>query len=208
MRYLRTTIPAVIGLMAGMQLAHAQSISAYYSVGTATDSSSNTQIDTFGTGIPFTTPKMGGLTSDIGGLFMFSKHVGASADLSWRDTSAAYAGLNYRPFFYNFDAVYEPIKTKRFVPELRAGLGGVNLSYSYNSTYCDQFAGCSNSTQPVESSHHFQVDMQAAARIYMTNHIFLRPAVEAHYVNNFFQFGSNWVPSASVGIGYTFGSVE
>jgi hypothetical protein len=194
--------------MSGMPLVQAQSISAYYSVGTATDSSSSQQIDTFGTGLPFTTPKLGGLTSDIGGLFMFSKHFGASADLSWRDSSAAYAGLNYRPFFYNFDAVYEPIKTRRVVPELRAGLGGVNLSYSYNSTACDPFMGCSSSTQPVESSHHFQVDMQAAARVYFTNHLFLRPAVEAHYVNNSFQFGSNWVPSASIGIGYTFGNPE
>jgi hypothetical protein len=208
LRYLRTVFPVFMGLVAGMPLVHAQSISAYYSVGTATDSSSNTQIDTFGTGIPFTTPKLAGLTSDIGGLFMFSKHLGASADLSWRDSSAAYAGLNYRPFFYNFDAVYEPIKTKRVVPELRAGLGGVNLSYTYSSTACDPLVGCSSSTQPVESSHHFQVDMQAAARVYFTNHLFLRPAVEAHYVNNFFQFGSNWVPSASIGIGYTFGSVE
>jgi hypothetical protein len=208
MRSLLTTIPVFIGLIAGMPLVHAQSISAYYSVGTATDSSSGQQIDTFGTGTPFTTPKMGGLTSDIGALWMFSKHLGASADLSWRDSSAAYAGLNYRPFFYNFDAVYEPVRAKRVVPELRAGLGGMDLSYTYNSTLCDAFAGCSNSNQPVESSHHFQVDMQAAARVYFTNHLFLRPAVEAHYVNNFFQFGSNWVPSASIGIGYTFGNPE
>ncbi len=208
MKYIRTGIPVFLALIASMPLVDAQSISAYYSVGTSTDSSSNRQIDTFGTGSPFTSPKMGGLTSDIGGLFMFSKKFGASADLSWRDSSAAYAGLNYRPFFYSFDGVYEPIKTKRIVPEIRAGLGGVNLSYSYNSTLCDALVGCQNSNQPVESSHHFQVDMQAAARIYFTNHLFVRPAVEAHYVPNFFQFGSNWVPSASVGIGYTFGSVE
>jgi hypothetical protein len=79
-------MPIFMGLVAGMPLVHAQSVSAYYSIGSATDSSSKTQIDTFGTGIPFTTPKMGGLTSDIGGLFMFSKHLGASADLSWRDS--------------------------------------------------------------------------------------------------------------------------
>jgi hypothetical protein len=196
--------------MAGMQLANAQGgpVSLYYGVGTATDSSSNQQIDTFGTGIPFTSPKLGGLTSDIGGLFMFSKHIGVSADLDWRDTRAAYAGLNYRPFFYNFDAVYEPVKTKRVVPEIRVGLGGVNLGYSYSSTACDQFAGCATSNQSVESSHHFQVDMQAAARIYLTNHLFLRPAVEAHFVNNFFQFGSDWVPSASMGIGWSFGNPE
>jgi hypothetical protein len=195
-------------LAASMPFAHAQNFSVYYSAGTMIDSSSNQRIDTFGTGIPFTTPKLTGLTSDIGASLMFSKHFGASADLSWRDSSAAYAGLNYRPFFYNFDAVYQPVKSKRFVPELRAGLGGVDLSYSFNQTLCDQFVGCSSSNQPVESSHHFQVDMQAAARIYFLDHLFVRPAVEAHYVNNFFQFGSNWVPEYSVGIGYTFGSPE
>jgi hypothetical protein len=207
LKYIRFIVP-FIGIAAGIQLAQAQSFNAYYGVGTAIDTSSKQQIDTFGTGIPFTTPKLGGLTSDIGASFMFSKHFGAAADLSWRDSSAAYAGLNYRPFFYNFDAVYEPVKSKRIVPELRAGLGGVNLSYSFNQQACDAFVGCSSSNQPVESSHHFQVDMQAAARIYFTNHLFVRPAVEAHYVNNFFQFGSNWVPQYSVGVGYSFGRPE
>jgi hypothetical protein len=32
--------------------------------------------------------------------------------------------------------------------------------------------------------------------------------VEAHWVDNFSQFGSNWVPQYSMGIGYTFGSRE
>ena len=188
--------------------AQAGSANVYYSVGTATDSSSNQQIDTFGTGFPYTTPKLGGLTSDVGASFMFMKHLGVGADLGWRDTKAAYAGLQYRPLFYNFDAIYQPVRTKRIAPELRAGLGGVNVNYSYSSTSCDAFAGCSTSNQTVESSHHFQVHMEAAARIYFTNHLFLRPAVEAHYVNNFFQFGSNWVPQYSMGIGYSFGNAE
>lgn len=198
----------ILTMVAAAALAQAQSASVYYGLGTATDSSSNQQIDTFGTGSPYTTPKMAGLFSDIGGTFMFSKHVGLGADLDWRNTKAAYAGLNYRPMFYNFDAVYSPGKTKHFVPELRGGLGGVNVAYSYTSTACDAFTGCSTSNQYLESAHHFQVHMGVAARYYVTNHVFLRPAVEAHWVNNFSQFGSNWVPQLSMGVGYSFGSVE
>ena len=199
---------SILALFALIPLAYGQSASVYYGLGTAIDSSSNQQIDTFNTGSPYTTPKMAGLFSDIGGNFMFSKHYGVGADLDWRNAQAAYAGLNYRPFFYNFDAVVQPGKTKHFVPEVRAGLGGVNVRYSLSQSQCDPFGGCNTSNQYLESAHHFQVHMGLAARYYVTNHVFLRPAVEAHWVNNFSQFGSNWVPQYSMGIGYSFGSVE
>lgn len=210
MKLIHTCIPALAGFLVSIPGAFAQGgpVNVYFGLGTATDSSSNQQIDTFGTGSPYTTPKMAGLFGDIGGSFMFSKHYGLGADLDWRTTKAAYAGLNYRPYFYNFDAIVEPGKTKHFVPELRAGLGGVNVSYSYSSTTCDAFAGCNTSNQYVESARHFQVHMEAAARYYLTDHIFLRPSVEAHWVNNFTQFGSNWVPQVSLGVGYSFGSGE
>lgn len=210
MKTIRVSILALSGILAAIPAAHAQqgTINAYYSVGTATDSSSNQQIDTFGTGSPFTTPKLGGLFSDIGASIGLTNHWGIGGDLSWRDSRAAYAGLQYRPLFYNFDAIYTPGKSKRFVPEFRGGLGGVSVGYSFNQTLCDQFVGCSTANQGVESSHHFQVHMEVAARYYVHKNLFLRPAVEAHYVNNFFQFGSNWVPQYSMGIGYTFGNRE
>ena len=208
MKFIRITAPVLL-LFGAIGAAHAQSqLNVYFGLGTATDSSSDQKIDTFNTGNPYTTPKMAGLFSDIGASFMFSKHYGLGGDFDFRNSQAAYAGLNYRPSFYNFDAIVEPGKTKRFVPELRGGLGGVNVSYSYSSTACDPFAGCSTSNQYVESAHHFQVHMEAAARYYMTEHLFLRPAVEAHWVNNFSQFGSNWVPQYSLGIGWSFGSRE
>jgi hypothetical protein len=47
--------------------------------------------------------------------------------------------------------------------------------------------------------------MSVAVRIYATSHIFFRPAVDGHWVNNFFQFGSNWVPEYSLGVGYSLG---
>jgi hypothetical protein len=114
--------------------------------------------------------------------------------------------LNYRPLFYDFNGIWQPMRTSRFVPEIQAGVGGVNLRYSYNSTNCDQFTGCTTSNTFLESSNHFQAHFGVAARMYVTPHVFVRPAVDAHWVNNFFQFGSNWVPEYSVGVGYTFGA--
>ncbi|MGD1073466.1 MAG: hypothetical protein ABSB15_25425 [Bryobacteraceae bacterium] len=208
LKIIRIAAPVLMVLTAGMQFASAQQFNGYYSVGTTVDSSSNTQIDTFGTGSPFTTPRMGGLFSDFGASFMATKQFGAGADISWRDTQGAYAGLNYRPLFYNFDGIYQPVKTKRFAPELRLGLGGVHLGYSLNQTACNSFTGCSTATEGVGSSEHFQMHAEVAARFYVTNHIFVRPAVEAHWVNDFFQFGSNWVPQYSIGVGYSIGGGE
>jgi hypothetical protein len=73
------------------------------------------------------------------------------------------------------------------------------VRYSFDDqTACDRVPGCPEST-------HFQVHMGVAARFYVADHIFLRPAVDVHYVNNFSEFGSNWVPQYSIGVGYGFG---
>jgi len=202
---LQQAICVSIGLFIGAQLSMAQSANIFFGAGTAIDSSSNQQIDTFGTGSPFTTPRMTGTFLDLGSSVLFTKHFGVGADVSWRAAHGAYAGLLYRPMFYNFDGVWEPISTKRFEPEIHAGLGGMHIGYTFNQTECDQFAGCETSSQTVETASHFQVHGAIAARFYLTDHVFVRPAIDAHYVNNLFQFGSNWVPEYSLGVGYSFG---
>jgi len=203
-------IPALLAAVAGIHSAAAQTPQAnvYFGMGTSTDSSAGRVIDTFNTGNPYTTPKLAGLFSDLGASVMLTRHYGVGGDISWRTSSAAYAGLSYRPLFYNIDGVYTPVKTKRFEPELRLGLGGTRIGYSIRQSNCDAFAGCSTSNQFVESSNHFQVHGAAAARFYVTNHAFIRPAFDLRYVNNFYQFGSNWVPQYSVGIGWSFGRGE
>ena len=193
------------GLFPAAQLSMAQNVNVYFGVGTATDSSSNQQIDTFATGVPYTTPKLGGSFLDVGGTTLFSEHFGVGADVSWRATHAAYTGLNLMPIFYDLDGVWQPMKTKHFEPEIHAGLGGMKLAYSYSQTACNPLSGCSTSSQSVTSSSHFQLHFSAAARFYLTDHVFLRPAVDGHYVANLFQYGSNVVPEYSLGLGYSFG---
>jgi hypothetical protein len=186
--------------------AHAQSFDAYFGVGTAQDKAANLSSDTFGDGTLYGGTRMGGLFGTYGGDFMFSKHFGVGAESSFRFSQGDYAGLGYRPTFYDFNGVWLPLSgSRRVVPEIQAGVGGANLSYYESSTYCDQFVGCSTSNQLLESSHHFQVHFGAGVRIYAVGGLYVRPQFDVHWVNNFYQFGSGWVPEYSAVVGYSFG---
>jgi len=196
------------GLIASCSLVSAQQANVFIGAGTAIDSSSHQAIDTFGTGDFINTPRLGGLFLNLGGSFMFTNHFGAGAEINWRAGQGDYVGLNYRPIFYDFNGIWQPIKTKRFVPEIQAGLGGVAVNFSANQTQCDQFAGCNTFNIGSESSTHFQTHFGVAARLYATPHIFIRPAVDVHWVNNFFQFGSGWVPEYTIGVGYSIGGEQ
>jgi hypothetical protein len=206
MRLSNTTIALCVGLLAGAPLVLAQGFqtNVYFGLGTATDSSNGQSLNLLGTGT-FNTPKVTGLFADAGGSFMFTPHFGAGADFSWRAGQGNYAGVNYRPFFYDFNGIWQPIKTKRIVPEIQAGIGGVRVGFSATSASCDPLTGCSTVSLGSESSSHFQTHFGVAARLYATPHIFVRPAVDVHWVDNFFQFGSDWVPEYSLGVGYSFG---
>jgi len=206
MKLSSSTLALCVGFIAGAPLMMAQGPQAnvYIGLGTAMDSSNGESLNPLGTGFA-TTPEMTGLFATVGGGFMLTNHFGAGAEINWRAGSGDYAGLNYRPVFYDFNAIWQPIKTKRFVPEVQAGIGGVHVGFTANQTECSEIVGCSTVSLGSESSSHFQVHMALAARLYLTPHIFLRPAVDAHWVNNFFQFGSNWVPEYTMGLGYSFG---
>lgn len=198
---LSTVAILCVGVVIPVQTVRAQEVAAYLGLGSAYASSNGNQIDTFGDGTLYKSPHLVGLFAELGASVFFNKHVGVGAELSWRPSEGDYAGLLYRPSFASFDAIYRPSKgsTKRFSPELRAGIGWARVRYDFgDQASCDQVPGCPDTT-------HFQVHLGAATRWYLNDHIFLRPAVDVHYVHNLFEFGSNWVPQYSVGIGYSFG---
>lgn len=207
MKLIRTAIPLLSLFLFSIGLANAQSgLDAYFGVGTASASSSNVGTDTFGDGRIFFTPKMGGVFGKAGADLMLTPHFGIGGEADFRFAQGAYAGLNYRPIFYDFNGIWHPIvRSKRVVPEFQAGIGAVNLKFFYPQSYCDIFAGCSSSNTFLESSNHFQTHLSAAVRFYVTDHVFFRPQIDARWVNNFFQFGSSWVPEYSASIGYSFG---
>ena len=207
-KLVRSLLPIAFVMFAGASLSQAQTgLDVFVGVGTAQDSSSGAQIDTYGTGNPFTTPALAGVFGRVGADYMFRPWIGAGAETDWRFSQGGYAGLGYRPLFYDFNVVFTPTagKNRRIVPEFQAGIGGTKLSFFENATYCDAFAGCSSSNAEVESSNHFQTHLSAGIRFYATRHLFIRPQIDAHYVDNFFQFGSNWVPEYGASVGWSFG---
>ncbi len=159
------TLAVCFGVLAGAPFMVAQTPQAnvYFGLGTATADSNGQAIDTFGTGNYVNTPKINGLFLNLGGSMMLTPHWGAGAEVNWRAGAGDYAGLNYRPIFYDFNGVWQPIKTSRFVPEIQGGIGGVAVRFTENQTACDAFVGCQTYNLGSESSSHFQAHASVAA---------------------------------------------
>jgi hypothetical protein len=201
-------IPVALLSLALVVPASAQAgLDVFAGVGTTVLGSNGQSIDTFGDGLLYNTPRMTGAFGKFGGNFMVTPHFGLGAETDFRFSQGDYAGLNYRPLFYDFNGIWLPTahRLKRVVPELQAGLGGVNVKFYDSQSFCNAFTGCSSSNNFIDSSNHFQVHLEAGVRFYATPHLFVRPNVDVHYVNNFFQFGSNWVPEYGASVGWSFG---
>jgi hypothetical protein len=207
-KFLRSGLPIAFALCVTSGLANAQSgFDVFFGAGTAMDSSSHQAIDTFGTGNPYTTPAMGGAFGKAGADFFFKPQFGVSAETDFRFSQGAYTGLTYRPTFYDFNGVWRPMlgRFHHIEPIIQAGVGGMNLKFYESSNSCDALAGCSSSSTYLEGANHFQVHMSAGLRLYANHHLFIQPQVDAHYVDNLFQFGSNWVPEYGASVGWSFG---
>ncbi len=200
---LRTGVSLLFVTLFCAALANAQSkADVYFGMGTARDTSTGQFIDTFGTGTALPTPDLGGVFGTIGGGFMLTPHFGVGGEVSFRFKQADYAGLNYRPIFYDFNGIFAPgVGKRRIVPELQGGIGGATLRFYDPSSQQCGFNGC---TTAIGSSNHFQVHAGAGLRLYVTQNIFVRPTFDLHWVHNFTEFGKSYVPEYTLAVGYTF----
>ncbi len=212
------TIPIlVLFLLAGVKQASAQGFSAYFGVGTAQDGAATNSgcpphqvVDNFE---PAPTcegaPVMGGTFGVFGADFMFSPHLGVNGEYAFRFAQAPYlpdVGLNVRPQFYDFNAVYQPTTgTKRVVPVLEGGIGGSKISLYVTQSGCSS-GFCVNPSQAVATSNHFQIHGAIGVKLYVKSDIFIKPQVDLHWVPNLDQqYSSNFVPQYTISVGYTFG---
>ena len=201
------TAPLLLVLLLGSAgVASAQGLNAYFGVGTAQDSSNGQSYDFIngGAGPFFKAPKMTGTFGVFGAQFMIFKHLGVGGEYSVKFSQGDYAQLGYRPSFYDFNAIYQPFtESKTFVPEFEGGIGGATVHLYFNQAYC--VVTCQNVSTPVQNENHFQLHGSAAVRIYVKGNIFIRPAVDLHFMTSYPEFGSKLVPQYTVAIGYSFG---
>jgi len=146
----------------------------------------------------------------FGADYMLREHLGFNAEYAFRFAQASYlpeAGLNARPAFYDFNAVYQPGPShSRIVPALTGGVGGAKVSLYFNQQACAISNVCNSQSQFIGSANHFQVHGAVGVKIYVTPALFIKPQFDAHYVHNLDQqYERNFVPMYTVSVGYTFG---
>lgn len=149
-------------------------------------------------------PKLGGgLYPNAGGDLIFLPfNLGIGAQVSWRASQTNYFGVGARPVFYDFSLVWQPVKPGSTIrPDFNLGLGAENLRY-YNGTFtCGSFTGCTNHV----SSNHLILTAGVGVKVYITDHIFLRPAVDYYNIRHNFDYAVPSAWQAGISIGYTLG---
>ena len=227
MRRISRYLPLLSVLFCGVQLASAQSaFNLNLGVGAIQDKASAGQVDqtlnTCTTGDLYgpcvSSPALSGATIGVGGDVMLWKKFGIGAEAAFQpakqtyvnlNASAAASGLNSlavqsRMTLFDVNGIYQPVNTKRAAFKLEGGIGGANLKF-YESGSSSSVLGNQNSSQYLASTNHFQVHGGVGVEIYLTDHIFIRPQFDVHYVRNLTQFGSNLVKTEMVWLGYNWG---
>jgi hypothetical protein len=176
-----------------------------FGVGTAHAKSSNELIDTFGDGQLFRTPALKGPFLGFGGAVLLTQRYGFGLDYTLQPHKPDYAGLQARTSFFDVHGIYQPISTSRAALQLKGGIGLANVRFYYTQEGCSGFTGCSSQSQFLDSSNHFQLSGGVGVKVYLTDKVFVRPQLDLRYVPNFFQFGTNFVPGATVWVGYSLG---
>ena len=152
------------------------------------------------------TPGLGGFFLGLGGDVMLWKHFGVGAEVNLQPAKSDYGPLQYRQTFYDFNGIYAPVNEKRMQLQLQGGIGGARTGFSFAQNSCVGTAVCSNVSQPVANANHFQMHAGVGVQFFLTEHLFIRPQFDLHYVPNFTQqFGSNAVPEGTIWVGYNFG---
>jgi len=142
----------------------------------------------------------GGAYPGFSGDVLFFHNMGIGAEVYWKASQSDYAGqgFNYRPLFYDINAVYAPKLAPHAYLELVGGIGALSTRF-YTGTVCGIY-NCSN----YQSSNHFDADFGAGLKLYPTHNFFIRPEARFYLINNNLEFSSNHATRYGVSIGYTF----
>jgi hypothetical protein len=192
---------ACVALALTSSLAHAQRIDAAVGVGAilAPGASSANSSET-------PVSLSGGLYPGLSGDVIFWHNLGIGAEIFWRASQGSNydgnKGVNYRPFFYDFNAVYSPKLAKHTYLELVGGLGGLDSRF-YE---CPDFDCNLGNSTAVSSFTHFDVDFGGGIKFYAKRGIFIRPEARYYFIRNDTNFSSNHAARVGISIGYTFGS--
>lgn len=231
MRRISCYLPLLFVLPCCISLASAQSaFDLNIGFGAIHDSASSTQVDqnmnpctTAGGYVPVTpcvsTSSLSGLLMGFGGDLMLKKKLGVGMEVAFQpgkqtyipnlSTLAAEEDVNTftiqsRMTLYDFNGIFQPISNKKVDVKIQGGIGGANLKF-YENVSSSSVLGNANESQYAQSANHLNVHGGVGVDVFVTDHIFVRPEVNIHYVPNLTQYGSNMVITGMVWVGYSWG---
>jgi hypothetical protein len=162
----------------------------------------------------------------FGGDLMLKKHFGVGMDVSFQPGKETYVpnlsvlaaadgyntfAIQNRMILFGFNGIYQPISTKKVQLKLQGGIGGADLRF-YENVSSSSGLGSSNQSAPVPiSGDHFQVHGGVGVDIFVTDHIYIRPQFDVHYIPGGMTaegrglFGSSAVLTGMVWVGYSWG---
>ena len=133
---------------------------------------------------------------------IFKNHFGYNAEFSFRYHKGIYNNFQeYRPYLYDFNALYGRRVAKKTTAELMAGAGGQTTLFYNLSGSCGYSSGCAARV----NSTHFLMHVGGGISYNVWRNFFVRP--EAHYyriINNTTDFHSDNVLRLGASVGYTF----
>lgn len=140
----------------------------------------------------------GGVYPAFGADVILVHNLGFGGNVAWRATQGNYQDIvNYRPIFYDFNAVYAR-KITRVGFALQGGIGAQSTRF-YVAPSCG--INCTNFV----SSNHFMGHLGGALRLYITPSIYVAPEIHEYFVHNNVEFTSGNVTRYAINIGVTLG---
>jgi len=114
--------------------------------------------------------------------------------------------LQYRQHFIDFNGIWSPINTKKVSLRIIPGVGDAKFGIAYSVTSCVTTSICSSYAQPYPSANHFDIHGGIGVQVFVTDHIYIQPEFDYHYVPNLKQeFNSDSVIGGMVRVGYSWG---
>ncbi len=185
------------GLAAFSSFAEAQRIDIGFGVSTSIAPSANA-----------TEPSLsGGAFPGFSGDVLFWHNLGFGAEVFWRASQSnafeGTEGFNYRPVFYNFNAVYSPKLASHTYLELVGGIGAID-THIYECSFLNSNGSCSGGSSLYASSNHFDADLGGGIKFYLKGGFFVRPEARVYFINNETDYSSGHAARVGASIGYTF----
>jgi hypothetical protein len=147
----------------------------------------------------------GGVFPTFSGDFLFKKQFGVGGEVSWRAKQNLYQAFGaeqpFRPILYDFGAVWAPKLGKRAAAELTAGIGGESVRFYTPFINCSTFS-CTDFV----SSNHLLGQAGGGIRLYVWNHVFVRPEAHFYFVRNNNEFSGPNATRIGVSVGYSWTS--